>query len=239
MSSSSSSADQPDWLYTNKDSKSILSHAEKEKLYNHVIWEGTKAAGLAALGATAAAAGLSRTWPLFNRLRLPFKTFLVLGVTTGTFFTVTDRASIRVSREVAKRHAINPQSHELEVRHIEPITGLRQYIIKHRYPIVMSIWSGTLAGAFLYNWRRRDITRGQKIINARLVAQVMALAGIGGIAAITASDPHDKQVEKSFPDRWDRYVEPKSTRPVISSAMLHQHDAPKTGATSTPPKSSS
>ncbi|TPX66083.1 hypothetical protein SpCBS45565_g04731 [Spizellomyces sp. 'palustris'] len=185
-------------LNSNVQAKSQVSAEEKEQLYNHIIWEGTKAAAVAAGVTTAAVVAADRTWPTFRRLRLPFKAFLVLGVTTGTFFTVSDRASIRVSRQLAQRIAIHPQQAEAEIRQLEPITGVRQWLIRHRYPLVMTVWSGTLAGAFLYNLRRPDIPTAQKIINARLVAQVMALAGIGGIAALAATDPHEKQVDRHF-----------------------------------------
>ncbi|KAJ3165565.1 hypothetical protein HDU88_004052 [Geranomyces variabilis] len=169
-----------------------VSAEEKEHIYKQVMWEGTRASAAAAALATGATFAAHKLSPAFRNIRLPFKTFLVLAATTGTFFTVSDRASIRASRAMASQRTGST------VEIAEPIVGAREWLIRNRYPLVMTLWSGTLAGAFLYNWRRGDITKSQKIINARLVAQVMALAGIGGIAGLTGTAPYEEHVDKHF-----------------------------------------
>ncbi|KAJ3022583.1 hypothetical protein HKX48_005769 [Thoreauomyces humboldtii] len=178
--------------------KSHVTAEEKEEIYKNVVWEGARAAGIAGTGAAIAAYVAHQTVPAFNRVRLPFKTFLCLAVTTGTFFTVTDRASIRVSRGVAAKRSVVPGKYEDSPLVLEKITGVREWMIKNRYPLVMSAWTGTLALGFLYNFRRNDILTAQKIINARMVAQTMALAGVGGLAALAATDPHEKHVDRHF-----------------------------------------
>jgi hypothetical protein len=37
-------------------------------------------------------------------------------------------------------------------------------------------------GTLLYQWKRKDIRPSQKIINARLSSQVLALVGVGAMA---------------------------------------------------------
>ncbi|KAJ3153771.1 hypothetical protein HDU86_005104 [Geranomyces michiganensis] len=178
-------------ITSNVNSKGV-SAEEKEHLYKQVMWEGTRASAIAAAVATGASVAAHRLSPSFRNIRLPFKTFLVLAATTGTFFTVSDRASIRASRTLASQRS----GSVLDVS--EPIVGAREWVIRHRYPLVMTLWSGTLAGAILYNWRRGDITKSQKLINARLVAQVMALAGVGGIAGLAGTAPYEEHVDKHF-----------------------------------------
>ncbi|KAI8824212.1 uncharacterized protein EV422DRAFT_311460 [Fimicolochytrium jonesii] len=184
----------------NIDLKSGISADEKEHLYKHVVWEGAQAAAVGAAAAGGATLLGNKFWPAFRQLRLPFKTFLILGITTGTFFTVADRASIRVSRMVAARRTHTGEAQVEDADHpvIKPIVGVREWLIKERYPLVFGLWSGTMTAALLYNFRRVDITRAQKIINSRMVAQTFALAGLGGIAALAATDPYEKQVDQSF-----------------------------------------
>lgn len=49
--------------------------------------------------------------------------------------------------------------------------------------MVFGLWLGTLGASLIYNARRGDITRAQKVINSRLVAQVSVLGGMGLLAA--------------------------------------------------------
>lgn len=69
-------------IITNVNAKSNVSPAEKEQLYNHVIWEGTKAAAVAAGVSTVAAAAAHQTLPGFRRVSLPFKVSVV-GIGTS------------------------------------------------------------------------------------------------------------------------------------------------------------
>ena len=41
----------------------------------------------------------SKRWPAFKQMPLPFKAFLVSGVTCGTSLTVADRASLAFERQ--------------------------------------------------------------------------------------------------------------------------------------------
>ena len=41
----------------------------------------------------------SRRWPAFRQIPLPFKAFLVTGVTAGTAVTAADRASLAFERQ--------------------------------------------------------------------------------------------------------------------------------------------
>ncbi|KAI8922107.1 hypothetical protein DFJ77DRAFT_516384 [Powellomyces hirtus] len=186
-------------ITSNVNAKAHVTSQEKEEMYKHVIWKGAQAAGVAAGLATTASLVAQRFSPNYQRIKLPFKTFIVLALTTGTFFTVADRTSIRISRAFAARRSAPIKGYEGdEAGIVQPITGAREWMIKNRYPLVMTLWSGTLAGAFLWNWGRRDIKTAQKVINSRMVAQTMALAGIGGLAALAGTDPYETHVDRHF-----------------------------------------
>lgn len=62
------------------------------------------------------------------------------------------------------------------------LESLKDWSLRHRYQIVGYGWAAMAAGTLLYQWKRKDIRPSQKIINARLSSQVLALVGFGAIA---------------------------------------------------------
>ncbi|KAJ3181841.1 hypothetical protein HDU85_003356 [Gaertneriomyces sp. JEL0708] len=192
-------------LTSHINEKSRVPPEEKERLYNHVVWEGTKASMIGGALATAGLIAAHKASPTFARVSLPFKVFLGLAATTATFFTVSDRASGQVAREAAARWSANRNEAANALRRelspivaVPEVTGAKEWFIKHRYPVVAAVWTGALGGTLLYNAQRGDITRSQKIINARLLAQVMALCGVGAIAGLTATESHEIQVDRHW-----------------------------------------
>lgn len=45
--------------------------------------------------------------------------------------------------------------------------------------VVFGMWAGVVALTLMHNWGRRDISTGQKLVNARVAAQVSALGALG------------------------------------------------------------
>lgn len=48
--------------------------------------------------------------------------------------------------------------------------------------IILGSWFLAVGGSLLYNWRRKDLTTGQKVVNARVTAQIAALSGLAFIS---------------------------------------------------------
>ncbi|KAJ3033177.1 hypothetical protein HDV00_006674 [Rhizophlyctis rosea] len=180
----------------------------KEQRYHEDMWNGAMYSAAAGTGTAALIYAAHRRSAFWRSLTLPFKTFLVLAASTGTFFTYVDQASIRAARDLSLPRSISgplaessldktPRQVGGEPLHRQDKT-LKHWIVEHRTPLVAGVWAGTLGGSMLYTWGRRDISTANKVINARLIAQVCALAGLGAAAALASTDPHPVQVDRHF-----------------------------------------
>lgn len=75
---------------SNNDATSAhaLRALEKENMNRFVMWQGTKAAIVGGIGSIGASLAAQKFSNLYRHISLPFKVFIVLSVTTGSFFTV-------------------------------------------------------------------------------------------------------------------------------------------------------
>ncbi|KAJ3047394.1 hypothetical protein HK097_011559 [Rhizophlyctis rosea] len=183
----------------------------REHKYHEIMWNGTVYSAAAATGTGAAIYGLSKRFPFWKSLNLPIKTFFTLAAGTATFFTYVDKASISAAREEALPRSVSgplsdsafdkiPRQFQTDedIKKWQQNRTVKHWIVEHRYPLVAGLWAGTLGGSILYNMRRTDILPANKVINARLAAQVLALVGVGAGAALATTEPHEKQVDRHF-----------------------------------------
>ncbi|KAI9203743.1 uncharacterized protein BJ171DRAFT_139694 [Polychytrium aggregatum] len=182
---------------TEDPNEDIVGGAAKQLRYrnkNEMHWRVIKESAPYGLATTATALGLSafaqKRWPFYQRLTLPIKVSLVLASTIAGFFTASDVVAMRVDREFAQQFSV---VHESE---IEPLTssdqinftsaeGLKNAFIQYRYKFVAGLWATSMVAALGYNYRRTDITQAQKVINARMTAQLLAIAGVMGVAGVS------------------------------------------------------
>ena len=122
-----------------------------------------------------------------------------MSAVTGSFFTVTDIEAMKADREFAQKFSIT-QPEAIHAPSIQ-FNSWREWVLEHRYKIVGFTWLTVAAGTLLYQWKRKDISSSQKIINARLSSQALALIGFGAIAGVSAGvvvepkpDPHFESV---------------------------------------------
>ncbi|KND04125.1 uncharacterized protein SPPG_01563 [Spizellomyces punctatus DAOM BR117] len=176
-----------------------ISPEDREARHRKVLMEGAKAAAIAGPTGLVASLLAQRNIRFYQRLSLPFKTFIALMIPTAAFFTVTDRAAMRADLEYAMRFSVTKKEDFAKpVDEADGNRSLSQLIQKYRYQIVGYGWAGTLGATLLYNWRRTDITRAVKIINARMMAQTFALAGVAGIAALAATATPVKEIDPHY-----------------------------------------
>jgi hypothetical protein len=120
----------------------------------------------------------------------------------AVFFTVTDRVAMRVEREMGLRYSASLASESLAIPALAPPASLTEravkFFVENRYAIIGYGWAGVVGGSLLYTWKRRDIPLTQKLINARLLSQTMALLGMGLIAALTANVAAPPKVDAYF-----------------------------------------
>ncbi|KAI9207965.1 uncharacterized protein BJ171DRAFT_472278 [Polychytrium aggregatum] len=144
---------------------------------------------------TVAALGLSavaqKRWPFYQRLTLPIKVSVILGSTIIGFFTASDIVAMKIDREFAQQFSVVRES-EVETDasqgqiNFTTAEGWKNAFVRFRYSAVAGLWATSMAVALGYNFRRTDITHAQKVINARMTAQLLALAGVMGVAGVSA-----------------------------------------------------
>ncbi|KAJ3056792.1 hypothetical protein HK097_004056 [Rhizophlyctis rosea] len=184
-----------------------LTEAEKEARHQAVLNESLQASAISIPFAVGGSYVLHRYWGFYRNLSLPFKTLLGICVPTAVFLTVSDRAAMRADRELIDRFAVIRSDALIRPPPKKEFSwtaeGIKNYAIDNRYYVVGLGWLGTATGMMLYTWRRRDITTSQKIINARMAAQALAIGGIAATAFVGA-----------LPDKNEPVVDPHFERVV-------------------------
>ncbi|KAJ3104575.1 hypothetical protein HDU97_009087 [Phlyctochytrium planicorne] len=174
---------------------------EKDAIHRRVLLDGLKAAGtFTALSGTASLMA-QRYWPLYRRQQLPFKLFIVMAFGTGAFFTAADRSAMREDRIFAQKFSITQEA-EVEKRK-EFMRGFTQdellkALARNKNELILYTWLGTLGGALAWNFQRPNVTMAQKLINARMTAQVAAIAGFLTVASLAALVPKEVVVDPYY-----------------------------------------
>jgi hypothetical protein len=143
---------------------------EEKEVHEYVMWQGTKAGAIAGVLSTAASFYAQKTSPFYRGIQFPFKALLVVASITGAFFTMADMSITKAERSLAERKILERGGYVAPQEQQSPIS-LKHWILDNKYYIVGFGWLAVAGGTLLYQWKRRDISRPQKIINARLSSQ--------------------------------------------------------------------
>ncbi|KAJ1330206.1 hypothetical protein BSLG_009625 [Batrachochytrium salamandrivorans] len=173
-----------------------------EDQLNWVLIQGAKSSLL--WGSLGAAGHLLayRTLPVYKKLSLPFRSFLLIAVPMAAFFTTTDRAAMDADRVRAQRFSITSED-ELTIKEYNPLANsdskidqIKNFLVQNKYSAL-----GTVGISLAYNFGQRNVPMAQKLINSRMVAQTMVLLGFAGLAALSATtspivkiDPHFERI---------------------------------------------
>ncbi|EGF82099.1 hypothetical protein BATDEDRAFT_36706 [Batrachochytrium dendrobatidis JAM81] len=190
---------------TEVNSHPVFKNADEQ--HNWVLMQGAKSSVLwGSLGGIAHMLA-QRTLQPYQRLSLPFKSFLLIAVPMAAFFTTTDRAAMEADRIRAQRYSITRED-ELNVREVSPITDtsstndkLKHYLVQNKYSVLGYTWLGVVGLSLAYNFTRPNTAMSQKLINSRMVAQSAVLLGFAGLAALSTTatptvtvDPHYERI---------------------------------------------
>ncbi|KAI9326511.1 hypothetical protein BDR26DRAFT_941202 [Obelidium mucronatum] len=197
MSHVSQHAEIPDKMEAHR-----LRRQEKDEIHSKVLVEGAKMGMVTTAGAIAASLAAQRYSPVYRRLTLPFRISLVLAASTAGFFTETDRAAMRADREFAQKFSIsrsNEVNAEFEsVGKSWNLDTVRQVAYKNRFTLLAYTYAGIVGTTLAYNFSRTDIFLSQKFINARLVGQFGAVAGIALIGAAAVGNKPEVKVDAYY-----------------------------------------
>ncbi|KAK3329440.1 hypothetical protein B0H66DRAFT_526825 [Apodospora peruviana] len=178
----------------------IISKEEEKAHYDEVLkggfYGGT--AGLAA-GLTGVLAA-QRRYPAFRTFSLPLRAFLVSSATTFGAIITAERFSVRFQRakdpmnnylDAAQRAALEAKKNESAAKRF------MDWGRENRYTIVFSSWAASMGLALYLINRNKFLTTSQKLVQARVYAQGLALAMLIATAAFETADA------KSGKGRWE------------------------------------
>nr|KAJ3419374.1 hypothetical protein HK105_007040 [Polyrhizophydium stewartii] len=74
----------------------------------------------------------------------------------------------------------------------------KHFVMENKYSVLGYTWLGTVGVSLAYNFSRRDIAVPQKLINSRMIAQAMVLAGFAGMALIASAAPKPVKIDPHF-----------------------------------------
>lgn len=167
--------------------------------HDFAVEQGLKAAAVFSAAGLGAGYLLNRHSATFRSIKTPYKVFLALFMPTAAFFTVSDRSAVYADRAHGLKYSITTKDELQPVSRI-PKT-ITEWLVDNKYGILFGTWSAGMAGALYYNFSIKHLTTQQKVVNSRMVAQSMALVGLGCLAWLSTlaektekKDPHFERI---------------------------------------------
>jgi len=169
----------------------IITPEEERAHYNQVLKGGFIGGSLGLGVGLLGVIGASRRFPAVRSLTLPFRAFLVSSVATFGAIVNAERYSnafhlannpMSFYKDQASRDAALAREQET------PWQRLRAWGAENRYSIVFGSWIASMGIALSIVGRSKQLTTGQKIVQARVYAQGLALAVLIATAVLETSD---------------------------------------------------
>ncbi|CCF46481.1 mitochondrial hypoxia responsive domain-containing protein [Colletotrichum higginsianum] len=178
----------------------ILSKEEEAEHYSVVVKAGL-IGGTAGLGVGLGGVLLaSKRYPAFRQLTLPFRSFLVTSSATFGAIVHADRESIRYGKEKDPMYGYQDATARAiaEARANETtLQRFKEWGRENRYSIVFASWLASMGGALAMVGRDKYLTGSQKLVQARVYAQGLAVAMLVITAAFEMNDA------KKGTGRWE------------------------------------
>ncbi|KAK1677968.1 hypothetical protein QYE76_038816 [Lolium multiflorum] len=92
------------------------------------------------------------------------------------------------------------------------LQSARTWIVEHKLRAVGALWLSGIAGSIAYNWSRPGMKTSVKLIHARLHAQALTLAALGGSALVEYYD-HQSGSGSRVHNYAKQFLPPADTNP--------------------------
>ncbi|KAF6837759.1 hypothetical protein CPLU01_02868 [Colletotrichum plurivorum] len=178
----------------------ILSKEEEAEHYKVVVKGGLIGGSLGLGVGLAGVMFASRRYQAFRQLTLPFRSFLVSSSATFGAIVQADRASIHFGKSKDPMFGYQDETARAiaEARANETtMQKFKEWGRENRYSIVFASWLASMGVAFALVSRNRYLTGAQKLVQARVYAQGLAVAMLVVTAAFEMNDA------KQGAGRWE------------------------------------
>ncbi|KAF9875911.1 mitochondrial hypoxia responsive domain containing protein [Colletotrichum karsti] len=178
----------------------VLSKEEEEEHYKVVV-KGGLIGGTLGLGVGLAGVMLaSRRYQAFRSLTLPFRSFLVTSSATFGAIVQADRASILFGKEKDPMFGYQDATARAVAEARANETTMQKFVAwgrENRYSIVFTSWLASMGVAFALVNRNKYLSGAQKLVQARVYAQGLAVVMLVVTAAFEMNDA------KTGSGRWE------------------------------------
>ncbi|RPB17195.1 hypothetical protein P167DRAFT_531452 [Morchella conica CCBAS932] len=170
----------------------ILTKEEEAAHYNAVLRGGITGGVVGTAVGLGTAMVLTKRWPFFKQLTLPFKAFFVSSAGTFAAIIQADRYSRGFE---ADRHSELLQYKDATAKALEearrnrtPTQRAMDWGRENRYTIVTASWVASMALSLGLVSRNKYLTGPQKLVQARMYAQGLTLLVLVASAGFEVSD---------------------------------------------------
>lgn len=199
--------------------KGLRTQEERDQVVSQVVRESA----IKSLGVGASLVGISlllnRRYTFWRKLRWPVKATVAIWGSLGSFAYFAEdtmtRKDIEYSNQFSKVAVSGASGSDSALERLPFSERLswndaKKYMVKNRYEIVGSAWLTTALGTILYLWRK-PIPISDKLINARLYAQSLGLAGLFAFAfAAALKSDEESREDKASNDHFHAVLDQRN-----------------------------
>ncbi|PVU90365.1 hypothetical protein BB559_004651 [Furculomyces boomerangus] len=177
----------------------VLSEKQEKELDTFLLTNTVYSTALGTVVGVAANYLLTKTWPFYRRLPMGIKGSLI-GASILGFMTVRTEGQAQIYERVT--YGSDP-----DVQETEELSALTKpggfadrsmdYFLENKYKILGSVWAVAAGGSVYALYLNKHITWTQRIVQARMYAQALTIAGLLGAAAVTSIAKKAEEAKKA------------------------------------------
>ncbi|KAJ2319060.1 Replication factor C, subunit RFC4 [Coemansia sp. Cherry 401B] len=167
-------------------------HAEQAALDDIIFKDSMFALGATFVGASALSAIAYRFSPGYRSTPISAKTAFILGPTLGAFYIRGEHVGSEFRRQ-KYMHQLEPHEQRELLRQQQLAQSRRSivdraagFVNQHRWAILGYTWLTGMAGSAYYLYRKKGMSTSQKVVQARMYAQLITIIGILSTAAVAS-----------------------------------------------------
>ncbi|KAI9477507.1 Replication factor C, subunit RFC4 [Coemansia sp. RSA 989] len=178
------------------------SQADQKALDDAIYKDSMFALGATFIGASALSVLAYRFSPGYRSTPISAKTAFILGPSLGAFYIRGEHVGTEFRRN-KYLHQLEPHEREEALKRQKAMLNRNSamdrsmaFVNNHRWSILGYTWLTSMAGAAYYLYRKKGMTVSQKVVQARMYAQLITIVGILSTAAIASmsGNTNDKHV---------------------------------------------
>ncbi|KAK2740903.1 hypothetical protein FQN55_008602 [Onygenales sp. PD_40] len=170
----------------------LLTKEEEAAHYGAVVRGGTLGGVAGLVGGLAGVLAASKRFPTIKNLTLPMKAFLVTSAGTFVGIIAADHSSRSFEAAQHEEHQFlgdrEARRRQEELATMSTSDRLFDFVRREKYKLMTGAWAASMIGSWMLVSRNPMLTKGQKIVQARVYAQGLTLAVMVGTAALEISD---------------------------------------------------